>query len=168
MVDCSTMPDLLTLSKFAIQSTLLSATFSEWRHTEQHPRAVLQAALGEAGEIATETAAILAMHGVGSHEFSKDVIDCLPEHPYRIPELEVSARKDCRLYCADIVFCFCTTVIIITNTRVSEHALSSASIQPLLAIWMMRCMSRLGSLQKHSLIMFLFIFLLQRCWMMGL
>jgi exoribonuclease R len=79
-----------------MQSALVSATFTDWNHTEQRPRAQLQAALGEAGAIASETAAILAMHGVGSPEFSKDVIDCLPEHPYRVPESEIKARKDCR------------------------------------------------------------------------
>jgi exoribonuclease R len=90
-------PGLLSSSSCAMQSALISATFTDWSHLEQRPRAQLQAALGEAGAIASETAAILAMHGVGSPEFSKEVIDCLPEHPYRVPESEIKARKDCRL-----------------------------------------------------------------------
>jgi len=56
------------------------------------------------------------MHGVGSPEFAQEVrdcsksivvcccvadvggqvLDCLPEHPYRVPEEEILARRDCR------------------------------------------------------------------------
>ena len=128
-----------------MQSALISATFTDWTHVEQRPRAQLQAALGEAGAIASETAAILAMHGVGSPEFSKEVIDCLPEHPYRVPESEIMARKDCRyeavcvptlrqtrrlpLYIRRFVYC-------------AEHVSSSASTRPPLAISTTRCTCR--------------------------
>jgi exoribonuclease R len=107
IIDAEALPDLLSSASCTVHSALLSATFADWNQIEQRPRAQLQAALGEAGAIATETAAILAMHGVGSPEFEKDVIDCLPEHPYRIPDSEVSARKDCRF--AQIIF-ICTAV----------------------------------------------------------
>jgi exoribonuclease R len=96
VIDAAALPDLLSSASCSVQSALLSATFSDWDPSESRPRAVLQAALGEAGAIATETAAILAMHGVGSPEFEQDVIDCLPEHPYVMPESEIKARKDCR------------------------------------------------------------------------
>ncbi len=99
MIDATALPDLLSSASCSMQSALLSATFLDWNHLEQRPRAQLQAALGEAGAIATETAAILAMHGVSSPEFLQDVIDCLPECPYQVPDLEIKARKDCRCGC---------------------------------------------------------------------
>ncbi len=117
IIDAAALPDLLSSASCTLQSALLSATFADWNQMEQRPRAQLQAALGEAGAIATETAAILAMHGVGSPEFNQDVIDCLPEHPYRIPDSEVIARKDCRL-----------SQIVIISTTISNILSSSAEI----------------------------------------
>lgn len=111
VIDAAVIPDLLSSASCTMQSALLSATFSEWNHLEPRPRALLQAALGEAGAIATETAAILAMHGVGSPEFEQDVIDCLPEHPYQVPDSEVRARRDCRFACITATATFSNTVI---------------------------------------------------------
>lgn len=102
VIDPAALPGMLSSASCSMHSALLSATFLDWNHTEQYPRAVLQAALGEAGAIATETAAILAMHGVGSPEFDKEVIECLPEHPYTMPDTEIKARKDCRFEQRDV------------------------------------------------------------------
>jgi exoribonuclease R len=122
-IDAAVIPDLLSSASCTMQSALLSATFHEWNHLEPRPRALLQAALGEAGAIATETAAILAMHGVGSPEFEKDVIDCLPEHPYQVPDSEVRARRDCR-------FARIAAAAAFSNTGISRRGHVVVSIDP--------------------------------------
>ncbi len=139
IIDAAALPDLLSSASCTMQSALLSATFLDWNHLEQRPRAQLQAALGEAGAIATETAAILAMHGVSSPEFLQDVIDCLPECPYQVPDSEIKARKDCRCGCFVTIFASAGANI---ASSCAEHASSSALIQPPPATSTMLCMLR--------------------------
>lgn len=53
--------------------------------------------LGQAGEIEPETEGILTEYDVDFSEFSKEVLNCLPQDlPWSIPDHALSKRRDLR------------------------------------------------------------------------
>lgn len=92
------------------QQKLFEASIDRWGHQARFPMGNLCAAIGEAGEIATETRALLAQHCINDLPFSTEVMDVLrayesatPMHapggevtPWRIPDAEYARRRDMR------------------------------------------------------------------------
>ncbi|GIL48122.1 hypothetical protein Vafri_4822 [Volvox africanus] len=76
--------------------TLVSGLVRYWNPNSLHPVATLRASLGQAGEIESETAAILEAEAIRSGEFEADVLACLPPLPWRISEQDLEGRKDFR------------------------------------------------------------------------
>ncbi|KAG2422037.1 hypothetical protein HXX76_016317 [Chlamydomonas incerta] len=76
--------------------TLMSARIAEWSSSHNQPAVTLRASLGQAGEIESETAALLEMEGIRSADFEPDVLACLPPTPWRITEQDIAARRDFR------------------------------------------------------------------------
>eukprot|EP00198_Chlamydomonas_reinhardtii_P003968 XP_001693304.1 3'-5' exoribonuclease [Chlamydomonas reinhardtii] len=76
--------------------TLMSARIAEWSSSHTQPAVTLRASLGQAGEIESETAALLEMEGIRSGDFEPDVLACLPPTPWRITEQDIAARRDYR------------------------------------------------------------------------
>lgn len=57
----------------------------------------LATTLGQAGEIEPETEGILTEYDVDFSEFSKEVLNCLPQDlPWSIPDHALSKRRDLR------------------------------------------------------------------------
>lgn len=50
----------------------------------------------QAGEVESETAAILEMEGIRFSPFDQDVIDCLPATPWRVGPEHEEGRADFR------------------------------------------------------------------------
>ena len=86
------------------ESTLFVARITSWK-TEapmDHFYAIgaIVQSLGEAGEIEPETEGILLEYGIDSGPFPDEALACLPEEsPWRIPEEELSSRRDFRDDC---------------------------------------------------------------------
>ncbi|KAG2425885.1 hypothetical protein HYH02_014948 [Chlamydomonas schloesseri] len=76
--------------------TLMSARIAEWSSSHHQPAVTLRASLGQAGEIESETAALLEMEGIRSGDFEPDVLACLPPTPWRITEADIASRRDFR------------------------------------------------------------------------
>ncbi|GLC40378.1 hypothetical protein PLESTM_001055900, partial [Pleodorina starrii] len=76
--------------------TLVSGLIREWPSHSTVPLAALRLSLGQAGEIESETAAILAAEAIRSGEFGREVLDCLPQLPWRVGERELQGRRDFR------------------------------------------------------------------------
>jgi len=75
--------------------TLMSARVVDWPVNSPSPVVELRASLGQAGEIESETAAILEMEGVRAEPFSPEVLACLPRG-WSISEEDVKERRDFR------------------------------------------------------------------------
>jgi DIS3-like exonuclease 2 len=74
----------------------MSARISDWPSSSSHPIVQLRHSLGQAGEIESETAAILEMEGIRADDFSEEVLACLPPTPWSISDEELAARRDYR------------------------------------------------------------------------
>lgn len=97
--DVSGMPDALKAEAAATDvstRTLMSARVSEWPADSPEPVVSLRGSLGQAGEIETETAAILEMEGVRHEPFSDEVLACLPATPWAVAEQDLKQRRDFR------------------------------------------------------------------------
>jgi len=84
---------------------LFSARLARWSAGAAAPLASHVALLGSAGEIETETAALVAEFGLDDVPFSPAVLACLPQLPpgttWAVPAAELAQRRDFR---ADCVF----------------------------------------------------------------
>ncbi|KAF5827102.1 hypothetical protein DUNSADRAFT_1322 [Dunaliella salina] len=77
--------------------TLISARVVAWGTTNDAPLVELRQSLGQAGEIETETAAILEIEGIRRGEFSPEVEACLPPTPWvGITPEDLQHRRDFR------------------------------------------------------------------------
>eukprot|EP00192_Tetraselmis_astigmatica_P002303 CAMPEP_0117691284 /NCGR_PEP_ID=MMETSP0804-20121206/25625_1 /TAXON_ID=1074897 /ORGANISM="Tetraselmis astigmatica, Strain CCMP880" /LENGTH=998 /DNA_ID=CAMNT_0005504481 /DNA_START=114 /DNA_END=3110 /DNA_ORIENTATION=- len=103
MVKCHTLPGAIKealledCQKASGEAHLLvSARVVEWTASNLYPLAQVRESIGQAGEIETETAAVLAAEGIVETGFSQDVIDCLPSSPWEVPKEELARRRDLR------------------------------------------------------------------------
>lgn len=84
---------------------LLLGTLTSWQPQAACPTGdVSPAALGFAGDVTAETAAIVAEHNLRDVPFSDAVLACLPDEPdagapWRIPADELASRRDFRNDC---------------------------------------------------------------------
>mmetsp|Transcript_30979 Transcript_30979/g.79024 ORF Transcript_30979/g.79024 Transcript_30979/m.79024 type:complete len:1166 (-) Transcript_30979:319-3816(-) len=76
--------------------TLMSARVTGWDTECGAPLVELRASLGQAGEIESETAAILELQGVRSDDFEPEVLACLPKTPWNVSDQDLSGRRDFR------------------------------------------------------------------------
>ncbi|KAL4419743.1 hypothetical protein ABPG75_006841, partial [Micractinium tetrahymenae] len=77
--------------------TLVSARVASWEACFPFPQAQVRASIGQAGDLATETAALLSMEQVkDDDQFSPEVLACLPPTPWTICEEELAKRRDFR------------------------------------------------------------------------
>ncbi|KAG2436972.1 hypothetical protein HXX76_006487 [Chlamydomonas incerta] len=90
------LEELMLGPEKAENRTLMSARIAEWSSSHNQPAVTLRASLGQAGEIESETAALLEMEGIRSADFEPDVLACLPPTPWRITEQDIAARRDFR------------------------------------------------------------------------
>ena len=87
-----------------LRARLVSARVSRWPTTHVWPTCALRESLGQAGELETEAAALVAEHGVlGADDFSPEALACLPPISdargadgarWSIPPDERAARRD--------------------------------------------------------------------------
>ncbi|KAK9829114.1 hypothetical protein WJX72_003965 [[Myrmecia] bisecta] len=80
----------------SIAKTLVSGIMTGWDANQMFPSAEVRASLGQAGDIETETKAILAMESVSEADFTEEVLGCLPTTPWSISNEELAKRKDLR------------------------------------------------------------------------
>ncbi len=75
-------------------STLYSVRMSKWDTYNRQPEGVLRCSLGECGEIAAETLALLEEFGVNHGDFSDEVLNCLKSYDdtWKIPSKEIELR----------------------------------------------------------------------------
>eukprot|EP00200_Dunaliella_tertiolecta_P013933 CAMPEP_0202393696 /NCGR_PEP_ID=MMETSP1127-20130417/93044_1 /ASSEMBLY_ACC=CAM_ASM_000462 /TAXON_ID=3047 /ORGANISM="Dunaliella tertiolecta, Strain CCMP1320" /LENGTH=1176 /DNA_ID=CAMNT_0048996285 /DNA_START=55 /DNA_END=3585 /DNA_ORIENTATION=+ len=77
--------------------TLISARIVSWGVNNDAPLVELRQGLGQAGEIETETAAILEIEGIRRDDFSSEVEACLPPTPWiGITPEDLQFRRDFR------------------------------------------------------------------------
>ncbi|KAG2422006.1 hypothetical protein HXX76_016332 [Chlamydomonas incerta] len=67
------LEELMLGPEKAENRTLMSARIAEWSSSHNQPAVTLRASLGQAGEIESETAALLEMEGIRSADFEPDV-----------------------------------------------------------------------------------------------
>jgi DIS3-like exonuclease 2 len=91
-----------------LRKRLVVARLDSWPPAQTHPACVVTEVLGDAEDLATATAALVAEHAVlGADAFSAEALRCLPEVPvftdpvtgraarrWTVPERERSARRD--------------------------------------------------------------------------
>ncbi|KAL4856961.1 DIS3-like exonuclease 2 [Chlorella vulgaris] len=77
--------------------TLVNARVTAWEAGYPFPLAQVRSSLGQAGDLASETAALLSMEQVvDDDQFSPEVLACLPPTPWTISDEEVGRRRDFR------------------------------------------------------------------------
>jgi DIS3-like exonuclease 2 len=77
--------------------TLVSARVAAWEAQFPFPLAQVRSSLGQAGDLATETAALLSMEQVqDDDQFTPEVLACLPPTPWSISAEELAKRRDFR------------------------------------------------------------------------
>ena len=77
-------------------NTLWSASIKKWSISSQYPLGIVHGSIGQRGEISVETEALLIDNGITWNEFSDEVLSCLPQMPWSIPESEIKMRRDFR------------------------------------------------------------------------
>eukprot|EP00850_Spirogloea_muscicola_P014999 SM000111S18822 [mRNA] locus=s111:296390:301205:- [translate_table: standard] len=80
----------------SLSQTLFAASVDTWSRFSSIPQAVVKHALGQAGEIEAESAAIVYQHKIHSVDFPSAVLACLPPKAWHISNEEVARRKDLR------------------------------------------------------------------------
>ncbi|KAJ2620877.1 hypothetical protein GGI25_003957 [Coemansia spiralis] len=78
---------------------LCKVRMGRWGTRDPYPTATFIKYLGQRGSIGIETSLILEENGVCTEPFASDVLDCLPETPWRIPNKELKDRTDLREKC---------------------------------------------------------------------
>ena len=92
----------------ALRKRLVLARLDSWPPAQTHPSCVVTEVLGDAEDLATATAALVAEHAVlGASAFSAEALRCLPEVPvffdpatgeshrrWTVPERERATRRD--------------------------------------------------------------------------
>lgn len=77
--------------------TLVSAHVEGWEVHHMFPLARVRESLGQAGDLATETKALLEMEQVvDDDQFMPEVLACLPPTPWSISDNEIRVRRDFR------------------------------------------------------------------------
>lgn len=79
-----------------VNTTLVAARLDCWKAQHYQPLAVVRQSLGQAGEIETETAAIMFMYKIHGPDFPPEALECLPPTPWGIPPDELARRRDLR------------------------------------------------------------------------
>ncbi|CAH1759149.1 3396_t:CDS:10 [Entrophospora sp. SA101] len=75
---------------------LFVACIKRWPITSLHPFGTLVSQLGEIGDIDVETQALIRDNNISTEEFNENVLKCLPQVPWTIPEKEIELRRDLR------------------------------------------------------------------------
>ena len=83
-------------SPSAFATTIWTAMITRWNKHSLYPLGVVCGPLGQMGELAVETEALLEDAGCNWGAFSESVMDCLPDIPWSIPSDEVANRRDFR------------------------------------------------------------------------
>ncbi|KAG1937810.1 DIS3-like exonuclease 2 [Pimephales promelas] len=82
------------------ENTLFICRITQWSADNNFAEGRLAKTLGQAGEIEPETEGILTEYDVDFSEFSKEVLNCLPQDlPWSIPDHALSKRRDLRNEC---------------------------------------------------------------------
>ncbi|XP_065413675.1 DIS3-like exonuclease 2 isoform X6 [Chrysemys picta bellii] len=97
LADCP--PDFMSRPE-DYSSTLFICRIVDWREDSNFAIGQMAKSLGQAGEIEPETEGILTEYGVDFSDFSRDVLECLPQSlPWVIPPAELANRRDLRKEC---------------------------------------------------------------------
>nr|CAG8543290.1 12896_t:CDS:10 [Entrophospora candida] len=75
---------------------LFVACIKRWPITSLHPFGTLVTQIGEIGNIDVETQALIRDNNISTEEFNENVLKCLPQTPWTIPEEEIEMRRDLR------------------------------------------------------------------------
>ncbi|KAI9495201.1 hypothetical protein BDB00DRAFT_760494 [Zychaea mexicana] len=78
------------------KSQLLVAKIIGWQHNKKRPVAKIMRVLGEVGDMAVETEAILTDCSIATTPYSEAALSAVPPLPFTIPEAEFSKRSDMR------------------------------------------------------------------------
>lgn len=78
------------------KSKLVLAKIVGWREESFYPFGKYLSVLGEAGEIRSETEALLRMNKVDFRDFPASITNSVPSGDYKIPESELKKRRDLR------------------------------------------------------------------------
>ncbi|KAI9312269.1 hypothetical protein BX666DRAFT_2161812 [Dichotomocladium elegans] len=90
------IPSSLLRSPNACKDTLLVVQVVNWDITKRRPSGKIIKILGEVGDMATETKAILTYCGIATCPYSSKALQCIPSIPWNIPAVEISKRRDYR------------------------------------------------------------------------
>ncbi|EGR33437.1 rnb family protein, putative [Ichthyophthirius multifiliis] len=81
-----------------LEDKRIQIVFDNWPKNSKYPFGHFKMLIGPSGDIHTEGDVILLEHGVEYRQFSKQVLDCLPQEGsnWKIPQSEFSKRVDLR------------------------------------------------------------------------
>ncbi|ELP89778.1 exosome complex exonuclease RRP44, putative [Entamoeba invadens IP1] len=79
-----------------LASQRLLAVIDQWDTTSRYPTGHYVATLGNVGDRASETEAILELHDIPHYEFPETVLRCLPKLPFEITDEYLKGRRDFR------------------------------------------------------------------------
>ena len=82
-----------------VMRTLYLARMTSWPLHSARPLGEIRKAVGEMGEIESETNALLMRFHVDCSEFEADCLDPLPSAAWEIPPAEIAQRRDFRQHC---------------------------------------------------------------------
>jgi protein SSD1 len=88
------IPSEITKNLQELESTLFVSKIHSWKR--KYPRGNYIGKLGQIGELATESEALLVSAGIYWEEFSEKVLNSLVPTPWSIPEEELQNREDLR------------------------------------------------------------------------
>ncbi|KAK3278490.1 hypothetical protein CYMTET_13581 [Cymbomonas tetramitiformis] len=72
---------------------LIGGRIQSWKASSMVPFVTVRSTLGQAGEIDSETAALVFEHSLPPDDFDDEVLQCLPPTPWIIPEEQRSQRR---------------------------------------------------------------------------
>nr|XP_022901619.1 exosome complex exonuclease RRP44-like [Onthophagus taurus] len=79
-----------------LRTQKLIVAIDSWPRTSRYPNGHFVRALGKIGDQKTENEVVLLEHDVPHHQFSEEVLNCLPKIPWVITEEDVNKRVDLR------------------------------------------------------------------------
>ena len=91
-------PDFYTNPSFYAK-TLFVAKIVDSPLNSKYALGKLKRSIGIEGDIEVETEGILIENGIDFSEFKDDVVRCLPQMPWKIPDSEFAYRRDLRSHC---------------------------------------------------------------------
>ncbi|KAG8389743.1 hypothetical protein BUALT_Bualt01G0010400 [Buddleja alternifolia] len=93
------MKKRLEACDLTIETDLVAAKVVDWAEECYIPDARVTQIFGRGGDVEAQIAAILFQNAIAASEFSSEVLSCLPDIPWEVPQAELQSRRDLRNFC---------------------------------------------------------------------